>query len=303
MSASSITSADGLSNLQAEIAQKILTLAKDGHWKEGEHVSETPLAKFLGTSRTPVRRVLMHLEERGLFSKIPNIGFRFQGLPAENDNLSALLPKSETETLYDQVMTARASGAIAPEVSEAELAEHFGTTRGMIRLVLMRFANAGLAERRTGHGWRFAETLDNPQAIHASYGFRVIIECGALRDAGFRPDLAQLAELRAQQQRLHDTPVDRIAGSEWFEANANFHATVVSWAHNRFLTEAIRRQNSLRRMTEVVEFTELSADHIRKAARDHLAILDAIEDGDPETAAQILDRHLSRDPGDAAKLD
>ena len=303
MSATSIKSAEGLSNLQAEIAHKILTLAQDGHWKEGEHVSETPLAKLLGTSRTPVRSVLIHLEERGLFTKIPNIGFRYQGLPAENDNLSAMLPKSETETLYERVMTARASGEIAPEVSEAELADHFGVTRGMIRLVLMRFANAGLAERRTGHGWRFAETLDNPAAINASYGFRVIVECGAVRDPGFRPDLGQLAELRAQQQRLHDTPVHRIAGAEWFEANANFHATVVGWAHNRFLSEAITRQNSLRRMTEVVEFTELSADRIRKAARDHLAILDAIEAGDTEAAAQILDRHLSRVPGEPARLD
>ncbi|QDY70357.1 GntR family transcriptional regulator [Qingshengfaniella alkalisoli] len=303
MTSVSDTSTTGLSNLQAEIAHKILTLAQNGQWVEGEHVSETPLAELLGTSRTPVRRVLTLLEERGLFTKIPNVGFRFHGLPAENDRLTTLLPKSETETLYERVMTARASGKIASDVSEAELAEHFGTTRGMIRLVLMRFANAGLAERRTGHGWRFAETLDNPEAINASYGFRVIVECGAVRDPGFHPDLAQLAELRSQQQRLNDTPVDQIAGAEWFEANAKFHATVVGWAHNRFLSEAIARQNSLRRITEVVEFTELSADRIRKAARDHLAILDAIEAGDTETAAQILDRHLNRASDDTANID
>jgi DNA-binding GntR family transcriptional regulator len=303
MSTFSEMPAIGLSNLQAEIAHKILTLARDGHWAEGEHVSETPLAALLGTSRTPVRHVLTLLEERGLFTKVPNVGFRFHGQPAENDRLTALLPQSETETLYDRVMMARASGEIPSEASEAELAEHFGATRGMIRLVLMRFANAGLAERRTGHGWRFAETLDNPEAINASYGFRVIIECGALRDPGFRPDLAQLSELRAQQQRLHDTPVDRITGGEWFEANASFHATVVGWAQNRFLSEAIARQNSLRRMTEVVEFIELSANRIRKAARDHLAILDAVEDGDTEAAARILDRHLSRTSGETTQLD
>ena len=49
--------------------------------------------------------------------------------------------------------------------------------------------------------------------------------------------------------------------------------------------------------------TQLTLARIRKAARDHLAILDAIEIGDRETAAQILDRHLSRGSGETAKLD
>ncbi|WP_010140205.1 GntR family transcriptional regulator [Oceanicola sp. S124] len=293
----------GLSNLQAEIAHKVLSLAQEGHWHKGDHVSEVPLAATLGTSRTPVRRVLEVLEARGIFTKVPNVGFLFEGLPEEGPRLEELLPRSETDVLYEKLMVARGRGEVRGEVSEAELAEQFACTRGMIRRVLMRFANAGLAERRTGHGWRFAETLDNPQAINASYGFRIIIECGALRDPGFAADPVQLAELRAQQSRLSDTPVDRIKGGEWFEANANFHATLVSWAGNRFLSEAIERQNGLRRMTEVAEFTELSTARIRKAARDHLAILDAIEAGDREGAATILYRHLSRNPEAPGKLD
>lgn len=300
---SSDPSDPGLSNLQAELAHKVLALAQDGHWAEGDHVSEVPLAAALGTSRTPVRRVLTVLEERGLFRKVPNVGFLYSGLPEDLSQIEELLPKSETEALYERMIVDRAHGKIRTEVSEAELAEQFATTRGMIRRVLMRFANAGLAERRTGHGWRFAETLDTPAAINASYGFRIIIECGALRDPGFAPDLAQLRDLRRQQERLGNMPVRQIAGIEWFEANAQFHATLVSWAQNRFLTEAIERQNSLRRMTEVAEFTELTAERIRKAARDHLAILENVEAGRHEDAARILHRHLSRTPESLPPLD
>ncbi|WP_295809167.1 GntR family transcriptional regulator [uncultured Nitratireductor sp.] len=293
----------GLSNLQAELARKILILAQDGQWSEGEHVSEIRLADTLGTSRTPVRHVLVALEKRGVFTKIPNVGFRFAGLPNGGQEIEDALPHSETELLYERVMTARATGEIATEVSETELTEHFGTTRGVIRRVLMRLANSGLAERRTGHGWRFAETLDNKAAIEASYVFRAIIECGAVRDGDFRPDFQQLRELRAQQRKLLEKPVGRISGSGWFEANANFHATIVGWAHNRFLNEAIERQNNLRRMTEVAEFTVLTAEGIRKAARDHLAILDAIEAGDREEAVAILNRHLSRSRKNGGELD
>ncbi|MEJ8473764.1 GntR family transcriptional regulator [Roseibium algae] len=293
----------GLSNLQAELARKVLSLAQNGHWGKDEHVSEIRLANTLGTSRTPVRRVLSALEERGLFIKVPNVGFRYCGLPQDELDIIRHMPRSEPERIFDAIMMARAKGEIRSDVSETELAEYFSTSRGMIRRVLMRFSNEGLAERRSGHGWRFAETLDNREAINASYGFRIIIECGALRDPGFEVDLDQLKELRGQQTRLRDMPVAQISDTEWFEANANFHATVVSWAHNRFLSEAMERQNSLRRMTEVAEFTELSADRIRKAAGDHLTILKAIEAGDRETAAKILERHLSRSPYNSGQLD
>jgi len=285
-----------LSNLQAEIAHKIMALAQEEYWQAGDHVSEIPLSEVLGTSRTPVRRVLTVLEQRGVFRKVSNVGFLYVGLPENAQSIEQILPKSEADILYDKVVSARAKGEIQDEVSEAELASHFSTTRGLIRRVLMRFANVGLAERRTGHGWRFAETLDNSEAIDASYSFRIIIECGALRDPTFSPKVEQIRELQAQQKRLRDTPVSQISGSEWFEANAHFHAVLVSWAKNRFLSEAIERQNSLRRMTEVAEFTELSAERIRKAARDHLDILAAIEAGELETAAEALYRHLSRTP-------
>ncbi|OKH86764.1 GntR family transcriptional regulator [Thalassospira sp. TSL5-1] len=283
-----------LSDLQAELARKVLHLAQNGHWEPGEHVSEIKLANELGTSRSPVRSVLQILEHFGVFSKIPNVGFRFAGIASEQFDIDAWLPRSELEDLYEKIMIARASGHIGVEVSEAELAEQFGRSRGVVRRVMMRFANSGLAERRTGHGWRFAETLDRHEAINESYAYRIIIECGAIRESSFEPVMSQLQDLRSAQTAILQRPLAETSGSAWFEANANFHSTVVSWANNRFLSESIARQNNLRRMTEFVEFTRLTEERIKKSARDHLAILDALEKGDKEGAVDILYRHLSR---------
>ena len=284
-----------LSGLQVDIAKMILDGIASGRWKAGAHISDFKLAQELGTSRTPVRNVLQLLEKHGLLERRHQQGFHFHNIdPVRFDAFRRELPGSSNEQLLEEIMMARANGAIADEASEAELASQFGASRGAVRKALLRLAADGLAERRPGHGWRCAERLDNGQAVDESYAFRVIIECAAVKEPGFRIDRTAFAALRAEQEMLRDAPPATIVRSEWFEANARFHATVVSWSGNRFLQQAIHRQNSLRRMTEYAEFTTLAPDRIRKAAEDHLAILDAIDTGDNDRAAAILHRHLSR---------
>lgn len=285
-----------LSSLQIEVARKLMPIIRSGRWAIGEKISDAALAREFGISRTPVRQVLQFLAEKGLLAQTDNRGFVLLRVPAGDDRFEEMVPPSGVDTLYRQIMHARANGLIGSEASETELLEHFGTSRGVVRRTLMRLSAEGLAERRDGHGWRFAECLDNRQAVNESYAFRAIIECGAVMEDTFRVDLGALEALEAEQTTLLNAPLASIEGSAWFEANARFHETVVSWSHNRFLEQAIRRQNSLRRMTEYAEFAELSEAGVRKAARDHLAILEAIKADDRKLASAILFRHLSRSP-------
>lgn len=288
-----------LSTLQAEAARKIISFIQNGRWEIGDKISDAALARDLGISRTPVRQVLQFLAENGFLGQTENRGFQLAKAMPADENMDALVPPSDVDSLYKRLMHARANGLIGTEASETELLEQFGTSRGTIRRALMRFAAEGLAERRQGHGWRFTECLDNRQAVNESYGFRTIIECGAVMEDGFRADPAQLEALEQEQSALLRAELSTIRGAAWFEANANFHETVVSWSGNRFLTQAIRRQNNLRRMTEYAEFAELSEAGVRKAATDHLAILAAIRADDRKLAAAILLRHLSRSQASA----
>lgn len=283
-----------LSSLQAEAARKIIGLIREGRWAVGDRISDAALARELGISRSPVRQVLQFLAEKGFLGQTESRGFRLARAMPAGEDMDALVPPSEVDNLYTRLMHARANGLIGNEASETELLEQFGTSRGTIRRALMRFSAEGLAERRQGHGWRFAECLDNRQAVNESYAFRTIIECGAVMEDTFRADMSQLAALEQEQTALLNAGLATIRGDAWFEANANFHETVVSWSGNRFLTQAIRRQNNLRRMTEYAEFAELSEAGVRKAATDHLAILAAIRADDRKLASAILLRHLSR---------
>lgn len=285
---------DVLSPLQIEVVRKLIPIVRGGKWPVGGKISDAALAREFGISRTPIRQVLQFLAEKGVVTQTENRGFVLMRVPSADDRLEAIVPPSEMDLLYRQIMHARANGLIGSEASETELLEHFGTSRGVVRRTLMRLSAEGLAERRDGHGWRFAECLDNRQAVNESYAFRAIIECGAVMEDTFRVDMEMLLALESEQTALLNAPLASIEGSAWFEANARFHETVVSWANNRFLEQAIRRQNSLRRMTEYAEFAELSEAGVRKAARDHLAILEAIKSDDRKLASAILFRHLSR---------
>ncbi|MBA8822353.1 GntR family transcriptional regulator [Brucella sp. NM4] len=284
----------GLSSLQAEVAHKMVSLISAERWSIGDRLSDVAISKELRVSRTPVRQVLNLLVQQGIVSQTPNRGYQLHRIPAPNELKDSMLPPSEAEELYRLLMSSRASGVVGAEVSEAELADRLGATRSAVRRVLMRFAAEGLAERLPGHGWRFAESLDNERAVSESYTFRLVIECGALLQPDYAPDLSQLAALQREQIHVSALPIHNLTRDLWFNANANFHETIVSWANNRFLTQSVRWQNHLRRMTEYSDFDRLGELRIRRACSDHLSILEAIVSEDLEFAAALLRRHISR---------
>ncbi len=284
----------GLSNLQVEVAHKMLALITKERWQIGDRISDAAIARELHVSRSPVRQVLQLLVQRGIVAQAPNRGYLLQRFPKQDELSNEILPPSDFEDLYHRLMNARASGTIGLEISEAALAEQFEVTRGTVRRTLMRFAAEGLAERLPGYGWRFAEALDNEHAVNESYSFRVVIECGALTQADYSPVLSELQELQREQLEILERPISDFPDGFWFDVNVNFHETLVSWANNRFLTQALRWQNHLRRLTESSEFDHLGEARIRQACADHLEILKAIEVGDFEFAAALLKRHIAR---------
>jgi len=288
-----------MSALQAEIARKIIEMIGSGRWETGAKLSDSLLARELGISRSPVRQVLQSLEQSGLVSSAENRGFVLARPLLPDDELMEAIPASEIDTLYDSIMAARASGEIGEDVSETELVERFNATRGAVRRTLTRMAAEGLVDRRRGHGWQFAECLVSDRAVDESYEYRLIVECGALLVPGYRPDAAQLTTLRQEQADIAAHPIREIERSAWFNANANFHETIVAWSGNRFLVQSVRRQNSLRRMTEFSDFSHLSERRLKEACADHLGILEEIACGDYAFASALLGRHIRRASKDA----
>jgi DNA-binding GntR family transcriptional regulator len=289
------------SSLQLDIARQIAALAHSEGWPVGIRVSDFKLAKKLRVSRSPIRAALTVLAETGMLDHSPGQGFVLARQAANGDAIDDVAPISEIEALQRSIMSDRGSGTLGDEVSETELTERYGASRGTVRKVLLRLAADGLARRLQGHGWAFSENLTSEDVIAESYQFRLIVECGALRLPTFAVRGEELRMLRAAQQGILTAPAGSVTRDHWFRINAQFHETLVSWAGNRFLAEAVRQQNNLRRMTEYADFDKLSGAHIQAASSEHIAILDALADGDIVFGEALLRRHIeraSRDLGD-----
>jgi DNA-binding GntR family transcriptional regulator len=283
--------AHGATALQSELARQILSHIEKEQLGTGAPVRELALARTFGVSRTPVRAALGVLAKLGYVRLSPGRGFvlarKLNGARAA----AARLPPSPLDELGNTLMVDRARGRIPAEVSETELMPRYKISRGALRRVLMKLADDGLVRRQRGHGWRFVEALDTREAVGESYRFRMIVECSALREPAFAADPEEL-------RRLRESHMDLMRGGKhidprrWIETNGNFHETLAAWSNNRFLLEAVRRQNALRRLGEWSTFSRLSPERVVQSSREHLAILDAIDGGDLNWAATLLHRHL-----------
>lgn len=279
--------------LQTELARQILSRIESDRLEPGAAIRELPLAKAFGVSRTPIRAALMELRKLGFLDFRAGAGFALKrAVSAAEIGDEARLPRSEIDRLYEAILEDRARDALPAEVSEAALMPRYGASRGTIRRVLMRLSDEGLARRQRGHGWRFVEALDSLDALAESYRFRIIVECAALREPTFKADPGTLRRMKEAHRAIVEHP-EGLEPRRWFEVNSTFHETLTLWSHNRFLIEAVRRQNTLRRFSEYHAFAQLPGERVEQSTAEHLAILEAIEAGDIEWAATLLHRHLS----------
>lgn len=287
-------SAGAASPLQIDLARRILERIRDSGWTVGTRISVPDLARAFGVSRSPISAALELLVARGILT-----GFETRGLQLALDvadlDPETILPSSPLEDLYRRMMKDRALGELPQDVSEAELMPRYQVSRGVIRKLLLRFAAGGLVQRLPGHGWRFAESLVGDDAQRESYEFRIAVECAALRSPMFRADPLQLAPVRRAHERILSTILAGKAlagGDEWFRVNASFHEGLAACSGNRFLADAVRQQNNLRRLQESAGFEQLPTERLEQSCREHLAILDAVEAGEIEWAEALLRQHL-----------
>lgn len=281
---------EAASPLQIDLARRILDRIRDSGWGVGTRISVPDLARTFGVSRSPVSGALELLVSKGILAPLETRGLQV-ALDVTGLDTAEVLPSSPLEELYRRMMRERALGELPQEVSEAELIPRYGVSRGIIRKLLLRFAAEGLVQRLPGHGWRFADSLVGEDAYRESYEFRTAVECAALRSPGFHADPQVLMPVRRAHERvLSDS--DSIGGDEWFRINASFHQGLAICSGNRFLADAVRQQNNLRRMQESAGFEELPSERIEQSCREHLAILDAIDAGEMEWAEALLRQHL-----------
>ena len=195
-------------------------------------------------------------------------------------------PVSQTAQLYDNLRAAILTLEIAPgeRISERGLEARFHASRTPVRAALSRLEREGLILHE-GRSWTV--TPIDLDEIASLAELRGVLEPAAVRFAVERADAAALAEVRSHLDALRPTP-DQQAG---IRMGSTFHLDLAALGGNRFVTDAIG--DALTRL-ERTRWIEVRTPEARDAAWDeHSAVLDAVQAGDADRAAELLAAHVA----------
>ncbi|AOB30628.1 GntR family transcriptional regulator [Bordetella sp. H567] len=278
--------------LQVDLARRIAGDIISRVHGAGTHLSEEWLAKRYQVSRTPVRAALKLLAGKNFIESRPNSGYYVREIPDGTTPPSLHAPGMTADDLYTRLIEDRAARLIPDSFTDRDLQQRYGAPRSVLAKTLVRLSAEALIEKRQGHGWRFAYSLLECDARQESYRFRAAVECSALLEPTFKADDAALRRLRAAHETLlRESGAEEISADAFFALNSDFHETLARFCGNRFFLQAIQQQNQLRRLENHSAFVR-NVPRFRTSIDEHLAIIQALEDGDREWAAAIMRRHL-----------
>lgn len=200
------------------------------------------------------------------------------------------------ETLYDEVRRRIVTMELEPgtDLDEAELSSFYGTSRTPVREILIRLQAEGLVVQRANRGAMVAP-LDMA-TLQSWFEAGRMVHRAMVRLAAHRRTEADLEAIReameAFEQATHDRDKHRMLYS-----NERFHDLIGCAARNPYLYASYRRVIAdHERISELCYSYEIGgrAQHDSQLTIDeHRRLFAAIESGDPDTAEEVIDVHLS----------
>ncbi len=189
------------------------------------------------------------------------------------------------EEVYTTLQTWIIEGVYRPgeTIRDQDLADALGVSRTPVREALQRLQDEGFVETATNR-WTRVATLDLDEVRHL-YPIIWSLELLAISLAQHRLKSHDLEHMREANARLHEalTTKDAVAASK---ADYAFHQIFIDQSANPDLIRILNEVKIRLRWLEVAYFRELVV--AIQSIREHEAILDALEKGSYEQAAQEI---------------
>jgi len=255
------------------------------------HLVKQTLAKDFNVSRSPVQTALEKLTAEGIVVQLPRRGFFLKADEATLNNwlLRNAGPTPESDLSF-RMLTDHVNHRLSAEFSENELARVYGLTRGQVSAALRELLQEGWVERKQGYGWAFLPVVNSLHSSAQSYRFRQTIECAALLDEEYEPDLKILVQLRNEQERLLDGMLYRLDNAALFQIGSHFHESLASCCKNPFYYDSLLRVNRLRKLYE--KHSRIDVANFEELCREHIALTVLLERDDRAAASALLRQHL-----------
>jgi DNA-binding GntR family transcriptional regulator len=174
-------------------------------------------------------------------------------------------------------------------LSDSRLATELGVSRTPVRAALEALEADGIVRR---HRFGYSVAVITPQTIHDVFFVRVALECHAMRNLNLDDPDSRWDRFDALFRAFQARGDERI-GANWpvvQEADRLLHREIVLRTGNEV---ALQMADRVER--RISRFRLIASKEIQKRtfeSRDHLRITEAIMDGNLESAAQLLHRHL-----------
>lgn len=194
-------------------------------------------------------------------------------------------------SLREQVADALRAAVIAGELEAGRvysvpgLATRFEVSATPVREALLDLAKEGLVAAVPNKGYRVIELSDDDldEVTH----LRLLLEVPAVRDAAARITPEQVAVLRPLARQIEDAHAEGdLIGH--LQADRRFHLELVAIAGNARLVELVGQLRALSRLYGL----RADAEALGASMREHTELLDLLEMGKIDEAADLTARHI-----------
>lgn len=212
------------------------------------------------------------------------------------------MPDRVTQALLELIR----NGTYPPKTrlpSEAEMAQHFGVSRTVIREAVSRLKSEGLVESRQGSGVFVREAgPDAPFRIDPAVveSIQQVLQVAELR-RGVEAEIAALAAERASKEqireigeRLKEIDDDVAAGGDGVAADIEFHRSIARATGNpHFLALWDFLGQFLKGSIKLTRAWEAQKEETREQVlQEHRGLYEAIRKRDPEAARTAARNHM-----------
>ncbi|MFJ4782097.1 FadR/GntR family transcriptional regulator [Streptomyces sp. NPDC088794] len=189
--------------------------------------------------------------------------------------------------------------------TEAGLAEVLGASRNVTREAVKVLAAIGRLSVRRGAGIFVAEASGGLVDDHLAHfrptsmddvlmllEYRTVIESETARRAAGLATPIEVRTIREAAQRSL-TAAQRGDAHAFAEADEAFHDAVGAAAHNVFLRSSVAGVRRLAAQSDVLLFHGDAPGSLEAAARQHLAIAEAVAAGEADLASELMVEHIA----------
>lgn len=197
------------------------------------------------------------------------------------------------EVIFERIESAITEHRLPPgtKLGEEYLCSIFAVSRTKVRQALFRLADEKLITILPRRGAFVAQPSE--QEARDVFEARRYIECAIIAKVARLATPQQLAKLRTQhlkEQQAVAEPILYLGAAKGTQFLGQFHFLIAELAGNRVLAELL---HELTARTAVIEIFYESTMTPACSVKEHAALMDCIERGDPDTAARCMADHLT----------